>query len=101
MKKILGGEASSDDREKSMRTRVLLRLGSKLARFMLKLTGQATYDQSGADETEASSMPTVVDNMRYSAAKLVPGISPEDGKKEDEERAPPEGNLEVLEEKRR
>ena len=102
MKRMLGGEASSDDREKSMRARVLLKLGSKLARFMLKLTGQATDNQSGTDEIEAGSILTVVDNMGYSAAKLVPGsISLENGKKEDEECAPPEGDLEGLEEKRR
>jgi hypothetical protein len=71
VKRMLGGEANSDDREKSMRARVLFRLGSKLVRFMLKLTGQATDNQSGADETEAGS-PTVMDDMRYSAAKLVP-----------------------------
>jgi hypothetical protein len=101
-KRMLGGVTSSDDREKSMRARVLLRLGSKLARFMLKLTGQATDIQSDADETGSGSIPTIVNNMSYSAAKLVSGsISLENRKKEDKQRAPPEADLEVFEEKHR
>ena len=72
VKRMLGGEANSDDREKSMRARILFRLGSKLVRFMLKLTGHATDNQSGAGETETGSIPTIVDDMRYSATKLVP-----------------------------